>query len=165
MTEDDPEIGVMRQTDWPCVAEIFAEGIATGDSTFETELPTWERWDRDHLAEPRLVARIDGRIVGWGAANRTSIRDVYRGVAEVSVYVAREARGAGVGEPLLTALAEAAHDSGLWTLEAVVLDGNAASARMLESCGFRLVGRRERIGELRGRWRDVLLYERRRARD
>ena len=103
--------------------------------------------------------------MGWGAANRTSIRHVYRGVAEVSVYVAEEARGEGVGEPLLTALAEAAHDAGLWTLEAIVIDGNDASAKMVEACGFRLVGRRERLGELRGRWRDVLLYERRRARD
>lgn len=155
----------MRPEDWPRVAEIFAEGVATGDSTFETEVPTWERWDREHLPEPRLVARLDGRIAGWGAANRTSVRDVYRGVAEVSVYVAEEARGAGVGEPLLKALSAAAHASGLWTLEAVVIDGNAASARMVEACGFRLVGRRERLGRLRGRWRDVLLYERRRARD
>jgi len=155
----------MAPGDWPRVAEIFAEGIATGDSTFETEVPAWERWDRDHLAEPRLVARMGGRIVGWGAANRTSIRDVYRGVAEVSVYVAEEARGAGVGTPLLGALAEAADRAGLWTLEAIVIDGNAASAKMVEACGFRLVGRRERLGELRGEWRDVLLYERRRARD
>lgn len=155
----------MRHEDWDRVADIFAEGIATGDSTFETTVPSWERWDRDHLTEPRLVARLGGRVVGWGAANRTSIRDVYRGVAEVSVYVAEEARGAGVGEPLLVALAEAAHAAGLWTLEAVVIAENTASAKMVEACGFRLVGRRERIAELRGRWRDTLLYERRRAED
>ncbi len=165
MSPAEPDIAPMAPADWDRVAEIFAEGIATGDSTFETEVPSWERWDRDHLPEPRLVARLDGRVVGWGAANRTSIRHVYRGVAEVSVYVAEEARGEGVGEPLLTALAEAAHDAGLWTLEAIVIDGNDASAKMVEACGFRLVGRRERLGELRGRWRDVLLYERRRARD
>lgn len=155
----------MRHEDWDRVADIFAEGIATGDSTFETTVPSWERWDRDHLPGPRLVARLGGRVVGWGAANRTSIRDVYRGVAEVSVYVAEEARGAGVGEPLLVALAEAAHAAGLWTLEAVVIAENTASAKMVEACGFRLVGRRERIAELRGRWRDTLLYERRRAED
>jgi phosphinothricin acetyltransferase len=165
MAGADPEIVAMRPQDWDRVAEIFAEGIATGDSTFETEVPTWERWDADHLPEPRLVARLGGRVVGWGAANRTSIRDVYRGVAEVSVYVAEEARGEGVGPPLLTALADAAHDAGLWTLEAIVIDGNVASAKMVEGCGFRLVGRRERLGRLRGEWRDVLLYERRRARD
>ncbi|HET6692262.1 MAG TPA: GNAT family N-acetyltransferase [Miltoncostaeaceae bacterium] len=165
MAGPELEIVEMRPRDWDRVAEIFAEGIATGDSTFETEVPTWERWDADHLPEPRLVARLGDRVVGWGAANRTSIRRVYRGVAEVSVYVAEEARGEGVGQPLLTALAEAAHDAGLWTLEAIVIDGNTASARMVEACGFRLVGRRERLGELRGRWRDVLLYERRRPRD
>src|SRR5262245_55979455 len=98
----------MTRDDWPRVAEIFAEGIATGDSTFETEVPSWGRWDEQHLAEPRLVATLGGRVAGWGAANRTSVRDVYRGVAEVSVYVAVEARGEGVGEPLLLALAEAA---------------------------------------------------------
>ncbi|HTI35498.1 MAG TPA: GNAT family N-acetyltransferase [Miltoncostaea sp.] len=165
MPDDGPEITPMRPEDWDRVADIFAEGIATGDSTFETTVPSWERWDRDHLPEPRLVARLGGRVVGWGAANRTSIRDVYRGVAEVSVYVAEEARGEGVGEPLLTALAEAAHETGLWTLEAIVIAENTASAKMVEACGFRLVGRRERLGELRGRWRDVLLYERRRAED
>ena len=155
----------MRRSDWERVAEIFAQGIATGDSTFETEVPGWERWDRDHLPAPRLVAQLGGRVVGWGAANRTSIRHVYRGVAEVSVYVAEEARGEGVGEPLLTALTEAAHAAGLWTLEAIVIAGNTASAKMVEACGFRLVGRRERLGLLRGRWRDVLLYEHRRAED
>ena len=161
MTDAGPDIAAMGPADWDRVAEIFAEGIATGDSTFETEVPSWEDWDRDHLPEPRLVARLDGRIVGWGAANRTSVRDVYRGVAEVSVYVAEEARGEGVGEPLLNALAEAAHETGLWTLEANVFAENTPSARMVQACGFRLVGRRERLGELNGRWRDVLLFEHR----
>jgi L-amino acid N-acyltransferase YncA len=165
VTDAGPDIATMEPADWDRVAEIFAEGIATGDSTFETEVPSWEDWDRDHLPEPRLVARLDGRIVGWGAANRTSVRDVYRGVAEVSVYVAEEARGEGVGEPLLTALAEAAHEAGLWTLEANVFAENTPSAKMVQACGFRLVGRRERLGELHGRWRDVLLFERRRRAD
>ena len=157
-------IAPMLPSDWEGVAAVYAEGIATGDSTFETEVPPWERWDADHLpGRLRLVAREeDGRIAGWAAASRTSIRDVYRGVAECSVYVAREARGEGVGEPLLRALIEAADAEGLWTLEAVVFVGNEASRRMVESCGFRLVGRRERIGEAGGRWRDVLLFERRR---
>jgi phosphinothricin acetyltransferase len=158
------QIAPMRRSDWEGVAAVYAEGIATGDSTFETEVPSWERWDADHLrGRLRLVAREDdGRIAGWAAASRSSIRDVYRGVAECSVYVARETRGEGVGEPLLRALIEAADREGLWTLEAVVFVGNEASRRMVESCGFRLVGRRERIGEAGGRWRDVLLFERRR---
>jgi phosphinothricin acetyltransferase len=99
--------------------------------------------------------------VGWAAASRVSVRDVYRGVAECSVYVAADARG-GVGEPLLNALVAAADDAGIWTLEAVIFVENTASRKMVEACGFRLVGRRERLGEVRGRWRDVFLMERRR---
>lgn len=153
----------MRPEDWERVAEIYAQGIATGDSTFETEVPSWERWDADHLPDVRLVARLEGRTVGWAAASRVSVREVYRGVAEVSVYVADEARGAGVGEPLLEALVVRSEEAGLWTLEAVVFVENAASRRMVEACGFRLVGRRERLGRREGRWRDVWLLERRRA--
>ncbi len=153
----------MRPEDWDRVAEIYAQGIATGDSTFETEVPSWERWDADHLPGLRLVARLDGRIVGWAAASRVSVRDVYRGVAEVSVYVADEARGSGVGEPLLRALIDASEDAGVWTLEAVIFVENRASRAMVEACGFRLVGRRERLGRREGRWRDVWLMERRRA--
>lgn len=155
----------MTAEDWTRVAEIFAEGIATGESTFETEVPSWEEWDAHHLARPRLVARIGARVVGWAALNRVSIREVYRGVAEVSVYVAEEARGDGVGPPLLTAIAADSERAGIWTLEAVVIAENRPSAAMVEACGFRLVGRRERLGVLRGRWRDVLLYERRRTED
>lgn len=157
-----PEIGPMRPSDWEGVAAVYAEGIATGDSTFETEVPTWERWDADHLPGLRLVARgPGGSVAGWAAASRTSIRDVYRGVAECSVYVARDARGAGLGEPLMRALIDAADAAGIWTLEAVVFVENTASRAMVEACGFRLVGRRERIGEVGGRWRDVFLFERR----
>lgn len=157
-----PVIAPMVRSDWEDVAAIYAEGIATGDSTFETEVPSWERWDADHLTGLRLVARDDDGVAGFAAASRTSIREVYRGVAECSVYVARDARGSGVGEPLLRALIAAADDAGYWTLEAVVFVGNEPSRRMVEACGFRLVGRRERIGEAGGRWRDVLLFERRR---
>lgn len=163
MPDDALTIAPMRPGDWERVAEIYAEGIATGDSTFETEVPGWERWDADHLDDVRLVARRGDRIVGWAAASRASVREVYRGVAEVSVYVASEARGAGVGEPLLRALIDAGEAAGLWTLEAVILVENAASRAMVEACGFRLVGRRERLGRRGDRWRDVWLMERRRA--
>ena len=159
---DGPAIGPMVRSDWEEVAEIYAEGIATGDATFETEVPSWERWDADHLTDLRLVARDGDGVAGFAAASRASIRDVYRGVAECSVYVARDARGSGVGEPLLRALIAAADDAGYWTLEAVVFVENAPSRAMVEACGFRLVGRRERIGEVGGRWRDVFLFERRR---
>lgn len=157
-----PVIAPMRPSDWEGVAAVYAEGIAEGDSTFETEVPGWARWDADHLPGLRLVARGEGgSIDGWAAASRTSVRDVYRGVAECSVYVARQARGEGVGEPLLRALIDAADAQGIWTLEAVVFVENRASRKMVEACGFRLVGRRERLGEVDGRWRDVLLFERR----
>jgi L-amino acid N-acyltransferase YncA len=146
---------------WAQVAEIYAEGMRTGDSTFETEVPSWERWDESHLADHRLVARDGDEVLGWAALSRASIRDVYAGVAECSVYVSEAARGRGVGELLLEALERSADAGGIWTLEAIVFPDNEASVAMLESCGFRVVGRRERLGKLHGQWRDVLLLERR----
>lgn len=155
-------VGPMRPADWEAVAAIYEEGIRTGNATFETEVPSREVFDERHLPDHRLVARGDGGgVLGWSALSRASIREVYRGVAECSVYVASEARGRGVGELLLDALARSADDGGIWTLEAVVFPENEASRAMLESCGFRLVGRRERLGRLDGAWRDVLLLERR----
>ena len=151
----------MTRADWPRVAEIYAEGIATGGATFETEVPTWGRWDAAHLDDPRLVARVDGRIQGWVAVSRVSDRAVYRGRVECSLYVAAQARGMGVGEGLMEELAGRADAAGLWTLEAIVFPDNEASVRMLEANGFRVVGRRERLGKLHGVWRDVLLLERR----
>jgi phosphinothricin acetyltransferase len=147
--------------DWPAVRAIYAEGIATGNATFEQEPPAWEAWDRSHLATCRLVAEHDGRVVGWAALSPVSDRCVYGGVAEVSVYVAEVARGHGVGRALLQALVEESEREGLWTLQAGVFPENLASVRVHEQCGFRVVGRREKLGRLRDRWRDVLLLERR----
>lgn len=155
------EIGQMTRADWPRVAEVYAEGIATGGATFETEVPTWGRFDAAHLPAPRPVARIDGRLVGWAVVARVSDRAVYAGRVECSLYVAASARGEGVGEALMDALAERCDRAGIWTMEAVVFPENAASVAMLEAIGFRVVGRRERIARLHGRWRDVLLLERR----
>jgi L-amino acid N-acyltransferase YncA len=154
-------IEAMRPGDWDAVAAIYAEGIRTGNATFETEVPSREVFDERHLADHRLVARDGERVLGWAALSRASIREVYRGVAECSVYVAAEARGGGVGEALLEALARSADADGIWTLEAVVFPDNRASVSMLKSCGFRVVGLRERLGTLDGEWRDVLLLERR----
>jgi L-amino acid N-acyltransferase YncA len=154
-------ITAMRPEDWPAVADVYAEGIRTGNATFETEVPSWEVFDDRHLPEHRLVARDGGEVLGWAALSRASIREVYQGVAECSVYVAEAARGRGVGEALLEALEEGADAGGIWTLEAVVFPENEASVAMLESCGFRIVGRRERLGKLGDEWRDVLLLERR----
>jgi L-amino acid N-acyltransferase YncA len=146
-------------SDWPAVAAIFAEGIATGDATFETTVPAWEEWDTRHLPEHRFVAEIDGEVVGWIAVVPYSSRAVYRGVGEESVYVAERARGLGVGRELLAALIANAPDGGLWTLQAGVFPENEASLALHRAHGFRVVGTRERIGELGGIWRDVVLLE------
>jgi len=157
----------MSAGDWARVRAIYVEGIATGDATFETEAPEWERWDAGHLRECRLVAREEGGdggggvVVGWAALSPVSSRCVYGGVAEVSVYVAERGRGRGVGRALLAALVAESERRGVWTLQAGVLAENEASIRLHAACGFRVVGTRERLGKLAGRWRDVVLLERR----
>ncbi len=143
------------------VARIFSEGIATGNATFETEVPSWEEWDAAHLAEHRLVAERDGRVAGWIALAPVSSRECYAGVAEVSAYVGEEARGEGVGGELLAALIESSERGGLWTLQTGVFPENEVSLGLLRQFGFRVVGTQERIGRLHGAWRDVLLLERR----
>ncbi|MBN1979860.1 MAG: N-acetyltransferase [Anaerolineae bacterium] len=144
---------------------IYLEGIATGNATFETDAPDWEKWDRAHLTDCRLVARKGGRpfgrVVGWAALSPVSGRCAYAGVASLSIYVAETARGQGVGKALLQALIEASEQRGIWTLEAGIFPENAASLALRRSCGFREVGRRERIGRMDGVWRDVIFVERR----
>jgi L-amino acid N-acyltransferase YncA len=154
-------IAALGPGDWDDVARIYAEGIETRLATFETEVPSWQAWDRAHLPEHRFTAREDGRAAGWAALAPVSSRCVYVGVAEVSVYVAAGARGRGVGTALLSALVASSEAGGVWTLEAGILPENEASVRMHERCGFRVVGRRERLGRMDGEWRDVLLLERR----
>jgi L-amino acid N-acyltransferase YncA len=151
----------MHARHWPEVRAVYLEGLATGDATFETEAPDWPRWDASHLRGCRLVALCEGRVAGWAALSRVSAREVYKGVAEVSVYVGREFRGRGVGRALLEALVRESEAEGVWTLQAGVFPENAASVALHLSCGFREVGRRERVGRLGGRWRDTLLLERR----
>lgn len=146
--------------DWPRVREIYEDGVRSGDATFETEPPSWEDWDVAH-PRLRLVAERDGAVVAWAALAPVSSRRCYRGVGEVSVYVAEEARGSGVGRLLLEQLVERSERAGYWTLAAGIFPENAASLRLHRSCGFREVGRRERLGEAGGVWRDVLLLERR----
>jgi L-amino acid N-acyltransferase YncA len=151
----------LRPGDWPEVARIYAEGIATGDATFEIEVPSWEAWDAAHLPGHRFVAERGGRVIGWIALAPVSTRRCYAGVAEVSVYVAEDARGEGVGSELLaTAIASSERD-GIWTLQTSVFPENAASLALLRRFGFRTVGTRERIGRLDGSWRDTVLVERR----
>ena len=150
----------LRPDDWPAVREIYEDGIRAGDATFETEAPSWERWDEAH-PELRLVAERDGAVVGWAAVSPASSRHCYRGVGEVSVYVADEARGDGLGRALLDELVGRSEQAGYWTLTAGVFPENEASLRLHRACGFREVGVRERLGEVGGVWRDVVLLERR----
>jgi L-amino acid N-acyltransferase YncA len=151
----------LTPADWDDVRRIYAEGIATGNATFETGIPSWESWDRAHRTDSRLVARDAGRIVGWAALSPVSERCAYGGVAEVSVYVAADARGRGVGRRLLEALVRASEDAGVWTLQAGIFPENRASLAVHEVCGFRVVGVRQKLGKLGGVWRDVALLERR----
>jgi len=155
------KIRPLGPADWPSIRAIYAEGIATGQATFATEAGDWPEWDRGHLPACRLAAEEEGEVVGWAALSAVSDRCVYGGVGEVSVYVAAGARGRGVGRALLEALVAASEQHGFWTLQAGVFPENAGSVALHERCGFRVVGRRERLGRLRGAWRDVLLLERR----
>jgi L-amino acid N-acyltransferase YncA len=149
----------LRRDDYPAVARIFHEGIATGLATFETAAPTWDEWDNAHLPDHRFVAELGGEVVGWAAIVPYSRRAVYGGVGEESVYVAEAARGRGVGRALLGHLIASARDGGLWTLQAGVFPENEASLALHRALGFREVGTRERLGRLNGEWRDVVLLE------
>jgi L-amino acid N-acyltransferase YncA len=155
------EIAPLESEDWDQVSEIYREGIQSGNATFETAAPTWERWNAAHLPTGRLVARVGGRIAGWAALSPVSDRCVYAGVAEVSIYVSADTRGQGVGKALLAAVVAAAERDGIWTLQSGTFPENAASIALQKACGFREVGRRERLGKMGGRWRDVILLERR----
>lgn len=151
----------LRAGHWPDVARIYAEGIATRNATFETSVPSWEDWDRAHLTEHRFVAVENDAVLGWAALVPVSERCVYEGVVENSVYVTEPAQGRGVGSALLDALVTSSETSGIWTIQTGVFPENEASVRLHERAGFRVVGRRERLGKLDGSWRDVLFLERR----
>lgn len=152
----------MVAEDWPDVARIFEQGIATGNATFERQVPSWEQWSAARSPEPRLVARDASGVVGWAALSLVSARHVYRGVGSVSIYVDLAYAGRRVGTALLAELIQTAEQAGFWTLQAGIFPENAASIALHEGLGFRVVGTHERIGQMPdGRWRDVVLYERR----
>lgn len=160
----DYSILPMLPDHWPAVREIYGQGIATGNATFETELPDWQKWDSAHRKDCRLVAAETSNhqnVLGWAALSPVSSRHVYRGVAEVSIYVGSAARERGVGTALLQALIREAETAGIWTLQAGIFPENAASITLHKSHGFREVGVRQKIGMLKDVWRDVLLLERR----
>lgn len=154
-------IDEMYREDWEQVREIYLEGIATGNATFQKEAPSWEDWDNGHIKECRIVARLDNKVLGWASLSPVSSRCIYAGVAEVSVYVSQNSRGKGIGSKLLNSLIELSEQNGYWTLESGIFPENIASLKLHIKSGFREVGRRERIGKMDGVWRDTILLERR----
>ncbi|QSE96596.1 GNAT family N-acetyltransferase [Fulvivirga lutea] len=155
------QIESLSKSNYPDVANIYQQGISTGIATFETKVPGWEDWDKSHLPYGRLVAVEGNTVLGWAALSPVSSRCVYGGVAEVSIYLAEQARGKGIGKQLLNALIAASEENGIWTLQAGVFPMNKASIALHEKCGFRMIGYKERIGQLNGQWIDNILLERR----
>jgi len=157
------QIDSLRESDWERVRAIYLEGLATGQTSFETEAPSWADWDAAHLAHSRMVARAAGRVVAWAALSPMSRRRCYAGVAEVSIYVAAAARGHVIGRRLLGELVASSERHGIWTLFGSTFPENQASLRAQAACGFRVMGRRERIAQHHGVWRDTVITERRSA--
>ena len=152
---------IMEPKHWEAVRKIYEEGITTGNATFQTAAPTWEEWDEAHSLKPRLLAVMKDEILGWAAITPVSGRCVYAGVGEVSVYVRTADRGRGVGKKLLLALIEETEKENFWTLQAGIFPENASSLAIHEACGFRIIGKREKIGQMNGVWRDTVLLEKR----
>jgi len=151
----------MIEDDWDSVAEIYRQGIETGNATFETNIPSWDKWSSTHLKACRIVATIENSIVAWAALVSVSERNVYSGVAEVSIYVSNNFKGLKIGTILLEKLISESEKEGFWTLQAVIFSENLASLKMHQDLGFRMVGVREKIGNMKGIWRNTILLERR----
>ena len=154
-------IRAFKPADFPAVKAIYQQGIDSGHATFQQQAGDWDEWNRARLPECRLVAQQGDRVIGWAALSPASSRCVYAGVAEVSVYVATKSTGGGLGGTLLAGLISASEQHGIWTLVAGIFPENAASLQMHRKHGFKILGRREKLGQMRGVWRDVLLLERR----
>ena len=157
----DLTLRMMKPADWDAVRRIYQEGLATGLASFETEAPTWKDWDSAHHLHSRLVACRGDQVVAWAALSPVSRRNCYAGVAEFSIYVARDQRGQKVGRTLLQALITSSEKHGIWTLYSSTFPENQASIRLQTSCGFKVVGRREKIAQHHGVWRDTIITERR----
>jgi L-amino acid N-acyltransferase YncA len=155
------EIKALLPEHWKQVKKIYEEGLATGNATFQMTAPDWQEWDTAHIQAARLLAVDDGTIIGWAALSPVSSRCVYGGVAEISVYIAGDSRGKGVGKLLLKALIKASEAGGFWTLQAGIFPENMASIKLHEAAGFRIIGKREKIGQMKGIWRDTVLLEKR----
>ena len=159
----DIVIQPMTPADWPTVRSIYADGIATGNATFETQAPDWDTWDRNHLPTCRVVARRSGLVVAWAALSPVSSRACYAGVAEHSIYVDETHRGLGIGKNLLCEFVQQTETAGFWTLQSSIFPENRASIAIHLACGFRILGRRKRVAMLNGVWRDTVIVERRSA--
>lgn len=153
----------MQPSDWDTVRAIYLEGIATGNATFETTAPEWAEWDAKHRPDCRFVARANGAVIGWVAISAVSVRKVYAGVVESSVYIAASAQGQGVGKALMNAMITESEKLGIWTIQTSIFPENVGSLALHKSCGFREVGYRERIGQMNGVWRNTIFLERRSA--
>jgi phosphinothricin acetyltransferase len=158
----DAVIRSMNEKDWPSVSEIYRQGIETGKATFQSDIPAYDEWDTTHIRECRFVAVVDGKVTGWVALSKISSRCVYGGVAEVSIYIAENHREEGIGRQLLKYLITESERAGFWMLQSGIMEDNAASIRLHECCGFRMVGCREKIGkDVSGKWRNNVLMEKR----
>lgn len=146
---------------WTAVKDIYEEGIRTGNATFQQSAPGWDEWNNSHLSHSRIVALVDKEVSGWAALTPVSGRCVYAGVGEVSVYVAEKFRGQRIGNALLGELVKQSESNNIWTLQAGIFPENKSSIRIHEANGFRVVGYREKIGQMNGLWRDTVLLERR----
>ncbi len=156
------QIREMTFRDWEQVKEVYIEGIKTETATFETAVPSWDKWNSDHLAACRLVASYEDRVLGWVALCPVSSRFAYAGVAEVSIYISKRYWGKGIGQGLMTRLINCSEENGFWTLQVNILQENTASLLLYKKCGFREVGRREKMGRMKnGTWLDTFLLERR----
>ncbi len=159
---EDVVLRLLKPKDWPKVAEIYAQGIATGIATFQTEVPEWAKWDEGHRPDCRIAAVLKNEVIGFAVLSPVSARVCYRGVAEVSIYIDGDSRGKGVGKLLLSRLVALSEQSGIWTLQSSIDRENIPSIRLHEACGFRVIGFREKIAaDANGVWRDTVLMERR----
>ena len=154
-------VRIMRHSDSQKVLEIYRMGLEKRNATFETVVPSWQEWDSKHLRHSRFVSEEDGIVTGWAALSPFSSREVYKGVAELSIYVSTIFRGKKTGSALMEKIIASSELNGIWTLVSSVFSENEATLRLHEKFGFRVIGRRERIARLDGNWRDTILLERR----
>ena len=150
-----------QEGDWKAVSDIYHQGLETRNATFETSVPDYETWINKFHAHLVWVTLINDQLVGWAGLQPVSSRIVYEGVAEVTIYIHYEYAGKGIGKTLMTHLIDESEKSGIWSLYSSIFPENTASIHLHQSAGFREIGYREKIGQLDGKWRNTVLFERR----